>query len=91
MTWLSPIRPPSLVLIALIRAYQYLLSPLLSPCCRFSPSCSAYAIEALQRHGLFWGCWFTARRLLRCHPWGGTGNDPVPVERPQFLIPRLFP
>ena len=91
MTWLSPIRLPSLVLIGLVRAYQYLLSPLLGPCCRFSPSCSAYAIEALQRHGVLWGCWFIAKRLLRCHPWGGAGDDPVPLERPHFLIPRLFP
>ena len=90
MTWLNPMRTPSLALIGLVRVYQYLLSPLFGPCCRFSPNCSAYAIEALQRHGFLWGCWFTAKRLLRCHPWGAAGDDPLPVERPQFLIPRLF-
>jgi putative membrane protein insertion efficiency factor len=80
-----------LALVAVIRVYQYLLSPLLGPCCRYSPSCSAYAIEALQRHGLLWGCWLTARRLLRCHPFGGNGDDPVPVEQPKFFTTRFSP
>jgi putative membrane protein insertion efficiency factor len=61
-----------------VRAYQWFISPLLPPSCRYEPTCSAYAIEALQRHGLLRGCTLTARRLLRCHPWGGRGYDPVP-------------
>jgi putative membrane protein insertion efficiency factor len=61
-----------------VRAYQWFISPLLPPSCRYAPTCSAYAIEAFQRHGLFRGAWLTARRLLRCHPWGGSGYDPVP-------------
>lgn len=71
-------------LVALVRTYQIALSPMHGPCCRFSPSCSAYAIEAMQRHGLHWGLWLTARRLLRCHPWGGFGFDPVPLIRPSL-------
>jgi len=61
-----------------IRIYQLAISPLLPPSCRYQPSCSAYAIEALQRHGLLRGAWLTLRRLGRCHPWGGSGYDPVP-------------
>ncbi|MDX2465077.1 MAG: membrane protein insertion efficiency factor YidD [Porticoccus sp.] len=65
-------------LILIIRAYQYLLSPLMGPSCRFFPSCSCYAQEALERHGLIKGCWLALRRLLRCHPWHPGGVDPVP-------------
>ncbi len=61
-----------------VRAYQWFISPLLGPNCRYEPTCSAYAIEALQDHGLLRGGWLTMRRLLRCHPWGGSGYDPVP-------------
>jgi uncharacterized protein len=61
-----------------VRAYQWFISPLLPPNCRYEPTCSAYAVEALQRHGLLRGAVLTARRLLRCHPWGGCGYDPVP-------------
>jgi putative membrane protein insertion efficiency factor len=64
--------------VALVRGYQRLLSPLLGGRCRFAPSCSVYAIEALQRHGAVRGGWLSLRRLLRCHPWGGCGDDPVP-------------
>ena len=64
--------------IALIRAYQLVFSPLLAPSCRFDPSCSAYAAEAIERHGLFRGLWLAATRIGRCHPWGGFGHDPVP-------------
>ena len=63
-----------------VRAYQWFISPLLPPSCRYEPACSAYAVEALQRHGLIRGSYLTARRLLRCHPWGGCGYDPVPDE-----------
>jgi uncharacterized protein len=65
-------------LIALIRAYQWAISPLLPASCRFTPSCSAYAAEAIGRHGALRGSWLAARRLGRCHPWGGHGHDPVP-------------
>jgi uncharacterized protein len=62
----------------LIRAYQLTLSPLLGPRCRFYPSCSQYALEALRAHGAVHGCWLALRRLLRCHPWHAGGYDPVP-------------
>lgn len=80
------------LLVALLRAYQIFLSPAHGPCCRFQPTCSAYAIEALRRHGPIWGLGLTAWRLGRCHPLGGFGYDPVPVERPSFkvLFSRLF-
>ena len=64
-----------------IRFYQLVISPLLPPACRFYPTCSAYAIEAILRHGVFYGSWLTLKRLLRCHPWGGSGYDPVPKVR----------
>jgi uncharacterized protein len=66
------------LLAALIRAYQLVLSPVLGPRCRFYPSCSAYGLEAVRRHGALRGSWLTARRLLRCHPWNPGGLDPVP-------------
>jgi uncharacterized protein len=70
------------ILSAPIRAYRYLLSPMMPPACRFHPSCSAYALEALAAHGPFKGSWLALRRLVRCHPitWlgGGSGYDPVP-------------
>ncbi|MDR2456495.1 MAG: membrane protein insertion efficiency factor YidD, partial [Deltaproteobacteria bacterium] len=59
---------PVRILTSFVRAYQKLLSPLLPPSCRFHPTCSNYAIEALSRHGLFWGSWLAFRRLIRCHP-----------------------
>ncbi|MEZ5530586.1 MAG: membrane protein insertion efficiency factor YidD [Porticoccaceae bacterium] len=64
--------------IALIRAYQYLLSPLLGQRCRFYPSCSCYAMEAVERHGLLKGGYLTGRRLIKCHPFHPGGYDPVP-------------
>lgn len=66
-------------LVALIRAYQWLLSPLLGPRCRFHPSCSHYAIEALQLHGAARGSWLALRRVCRCHPLNAGGLDPVPA------------
>jgi uncharacterized protein len=66
------------LLVLPIRAYQLAVSPLLGPRCRFYPSCSAYAVEALQVHGPLRGTWLAARRLLRCHPWNPGGIDPVP-------------
>jgi putative membrane protein insertion efficiency factor len=61
-----------------VRGYQRVLAPLLGGQCRFSPSCSAYSIEAFERHGAVRGFLLTLRRLFRCHPWGGCGDDPVP-------------
>lgn len=66
------------LLVALVRAYQWTLSPLLGPACRYEPSCSSYAIGAIQRHGALRGCVLAARRLSRCHPLGDSGYDPVP-------------
>lgn len=68
------------VIIVFIKAYQYLLSPLLGNRCRFYPSCSAYAIEALERYGVFLGLWFGLKRILRCHPFHPGGFDPVPEK-----------
>ncbi|MBM3431541.1 MAG: membrane protein insertion efficiency factor YidD [Bacteroidetes bacterium] len=65
-------------LIFLIRIYQWVISPILGPKCRYQPTCSHYAIEALKKHGPFKGFWLAIRRVARCHPWGGSGWDPVP-------------
>ena len=61
-----------------VKAYQLVLSPVLPASCRFYPGCSDYALEALRRHGPLTGGWLAIRRILRCHPWGGDGIDPVP-------------
>jgi putative membrane protein insertion efficiency factor len=76
-----------LALRGLIRAYQLLLSPLLAPACRFLPSCSAYALEAIEVHGPLRGSALAARRVCRCHPWGGSGFDPVPPALAFEAIP----
>jgi uncharacterized protein len=68
----------SLPFILLIRIYQWVISPWLGPKCRYTPTCSNYAIEALRKHGVFRGTWLAARRISSCHPWGGSGYDPVP-------------
>jgi len=68
----------SRLLVFLIQAYRYTLSPLLGRSCRFFPSCSEYAIEALQRHGALRGTWLATKRIARCHPWHPGGYDPVP-------------
>lgn len=70
------------VLVAVIQAYRRLVSPLLSPRCRFVPSCSAYALEAVQTHGAVRGSWLALRRVSRCHPFHAGGYDPVPAPRP---------
>lgn len=67
-------------LIAPIRLYQWTLSPLLGVNCRYAPSCSAYAVEAIATHGPIEGLWLAIRRIARCHPWGGSGYDPVPPQ-----------
>ena len=64
--------------LVVIKFYQYFLSPLLGVNCRFAPTCSSYAIEAFQRHGALRGGALTVKRMGRCHPWGGSGFDPVP-------------
>jgi putative membrane protein insertion efficiency factor len=69
------------LLLAVLRFYRRWISPALPPTCRFFPSCSAYAIEALTVHGMLRGSWWTARRLLRCQPWHPGGVDPVPPAR----------
>ena len=61
-----------------VRFYRRWLSPLKPPLCRYLPTCSAYAIEALETHGALRGSWLATRRICRCHPWGGSGYDPVP-------------
>lgn len=66
------------LLILIARTWQIGPSRVLPPSCRYAPSCSAYAIEAIQRYGALHGSWLAARRLARCHPWGGSGFDPVP-------------
>lgn len=71
--------PAVTLAVALIRAYQFVVRPLLVGSCRFVPTCSEYAIEAVRRHGVLRGGWLGSRRILRCHPWGGAGGyDPVP-------------
>lgn len=74
LTWL---------LILPIRAYRLILSPWVGHSCRFQPSCSVYAIEALNTHGPVRGLWLTLRRIVRCNPWGGFGYDPVPPTADQ--------
>ena len=67
-----------LLLRGAIRFYKLFISPLLPPACRYLPTCSDYAAEAIEKHGALRGTWLAARRLARCHPWGGSGYDPVP-------------
>ena len=66
------------ILIGLIAAYRLLLSPLLGPSCRFYPTCSAYAAEAIEKHGALRGTWLALKRISKCHPWHAGGVDPVP-------------
>jgi putative membrane protein insertion efficiency factor len=81
---------PRLALIALVLGYRLLFKPWLGSSCRFEPTCSAYALEALRRHGAVAGAALASGRLLRCHPWCAGGCDPVP-ERPLGLFTRSSP
>tara|TARA_B100000927_G_C16157207_1_gene345880 strand:- start:39 stop:260 length:222 start_codon:yes stop_codon:yes gene_type:complete len=66
------------LLIIPIKFYQILISPLLGPRCRYYPTCSNYAVQAIEKHGAFKGSWLAFKRIISCHPWGGSGHDPVP-------------
>jgi len=68
-------------LILLVRFYQVAISPYMPSSCRYSPTCSHYTIEALNKHGLLKGSWYAIKRISSCHPWGGSGYDPVPEKK----------
>lgn len=74
---------------SLVHAYRWLISPLLGPSCRFYPSCSAYALEALERFGAVKGSWLAIRRISRCHPWHPGGYDPVPGHHCDVSVESL--
>lgn len=65
----------------LIKIYQFLISPIIGKNCRFNPTCSNYALEALKKHGLVLGIYYSIIRISKCHPWGGSGHDPVPSKK----------
>ena len=79
------------LLIGLVRGYRLLLSPWLGSACRFTPTCSAYALQALQDHGALAGSYLTAARVVRCHPWCDGGHDPVPSLPPRLFRHRVSP
>lgn len=68
----------SFILIIPVKLYQWTISPLIGPSCRYTPSCSVYTIEALKKHGPIKGLWLSIKRISSCNPWGGSGHDPVP-------------
>jgi putative membrane protein insertion efficiency factor len=80
---------PQALLVAAVRAYRLLLSPWLGNACRFAPTCSAYAIEALERHGAVSGAALSVGRIARCHPWCAGGLDPVPAHAPRLFTALL--
>ncbi len=71
------------ILLAPVYFYRYAISPLTPPSCRYTPTCSLYTIEALKKHGPFKGAYLSAKRILSCNPWGGSGYDPVPEPKPK--------
>ncbi len=77
------------LLIGLVRGYRFFLSPWLGSACRFEPTCSLYALDALRQHGALAGSYLSAGRLLRCHPWCAGGHDPVPEQKPRFFTGLL--
>jgi len=79
------------LLMGLVRAYRLLLSPSIGSACRFTPTCSAYALQALEKHGAGWGSYLTLARLVRCHPWCAGGHDPIPEEAPRLFTRLLSP
>ncbi len=78
-------------LMGLVRAYRLLLSPSLGSACRFEPTCSAYALQALEQHGAAAGTYLTVHRLMRCHPWCAGGHDPVPEQAPRLFSRLISP
>jgi putative membrane protein insertion efficiency factor len=83
--------PLAWVLLFLVTCYRRFLSPLIGPTCRFTPSCSTYALKALQTHGALRGGWLTLRRLARCHPFNPGGYDPVPPRSHHTAVPGVEP
>jgi uncharacterized protein len=79
------------LLVGLVKGYRLLLSPWLGSACRFTPTCSLYSIEALERHGAAAGTYLTVSRIVRCHPWCQGGSDPVPLEKPRLFSHLLSP
>ena len=79
------------LLIGLVKGYRLLLSPWLGSSCRFEPTCSAYSLQALERHGAAAGTYLTVARIARCHPWCNGGVDPVPLEKPRLFTHLLPP
>lgn len=77
------------VLVWLLRGYRFAISPLYGQVCRYHPSCSAYALQAVETHGALRGSWLAIRRLARCHPWAAGGYDPVPERQPSLSSPRV--
>lgn len=77
------------LLVGLVKGYRFFLSPWLGSACRFEPTCSLYALDALKQHGALAGSCLTMSRLLRCHPWCAGGHDPVPLKKPCFFTGLL--
>ncbi|MGV0985831.1 MAG: membrane protein insertion efficiency factor YidD [Limnohabitans sp.] len=79
------------LLIGMVRGYRLVLSPWLGSACRFEPTCSAYALQALDRHGAAAGSYLTVHRLMRCHPWCAGGSDPIPEQAPRLFTALFSP
>ncbi|HET8754115.1 MAG TPA: membrane protein insertion efficiency factor YidD [Salinimicrobium sp.] len=73
----------SFPLIGIIKFYQHFISPITPATCRYTPTCSSYTLEAIQKHGPFYGSWLGIKRIASCNPWGGSGYDPVPEKLPK--------